>query len=284
MRLQGRDGKGETLGIESLESKFGARSRGTKTVAAILVCLSLVLGTACVGEPASGGQGSSGGGSEKRAASEGAPKETTASSGESTGGEKPAVQRTDSEEAELARAEVGKKEITNMIPADGKKPDRARPLPEDPPEGIEVYPATTNKTVEGPIEYDRRPPTNGDHAPIWQNCGFYERPVADRHAVHSLDHGVVWITYRPDLPADQVDELRPYGEEDYVIVSPYPGQDAPVIATSWRVQLELDGTGDPHLRMFVDQFRISEIAPLSGNRCVGGLTETVASESAAVTC
>jgi hypothetical protein len=276
MRLQGRDGKGETLGIESLESKFGARSRGTKTVAAILVCLSLVLGTACVGEPASGGQGSSGGGSEKSAASEGAPKETSASSGESTGSEKPAVQRTDSEEAELARAEVGKKEITNMIPADGKKPDRARPLPEDPSEGIEVYPATTNKTVEGPIEYDRRPPTNGDHAPIWQNCGFYERPVADRHAVHSLDHGVVWITYRPDLPADQVHELRPYGEEDYVIASPFPGQDAPVIATSWRVQLELDGTGDPRLRKFVDQFRISEIAPLSGNRCVGGLGKPAA--------
>jgi hypothetical protein len=68
-----------------------------------------------------------------------------------------------------------------------------------------------------------------------------------------------------------VDELRPYGEEDYVIVSPYPGQDAPVISTSWRVQLKLDGADDPRLRKFVDQFRISEIAPLSGNRCVSGI-------------
>jgi hypothetical protein len=68
-----------------------------------------------------------------------------------------------------------------------------------------------------------------------------------------------------------VDELRSYGEENYVIVSPYPGQDAPVIATSWRVQLGLDGAGDPRLRRFVDGFRISEIAPLSGNRCVGGV-------------
>jgi hypothetical protein len=68
-----------------------------------------------------------------------------------------------------------------------------------------------------------------------------------------------------------VDRLRPYGEEDYVIVSPYPGQDAPVMATSWRVQLELDGAGDPHLRGFVDGFRVSELAPLSGNRCEGGV-------------
>jgi hypothetical protein len=250
--------------MQSLAQKFGTSSRGAKTLAAILVGASLLFGAACGGgESAGGGQGSSGGGSEENAASgsEGAPEETTAASGKNTG----------SEEAELARAEVGKKEISNMIPADGEKPDKARPLPENPPEGIEVYPATTNKTVRGPIEYDRTPPTNGDHDPLWQNCGVYEKPVKDRHAVHSMDHGVVWITYRPDLPSGQVDELRPYGEEDYVIVSPYPGQDAPVIATSWRVQLELDGAGDPRLREFVDGFRVSEIAPLSGNRCEGGV-------------
>jgi len=55
------------------------------------------------------------------------------------------------------------------------------------------------------------------------------------------------------------------------VVSPYPGQDAPVVATSWRVQLELDGANDPRLREFVDGFRVSEIAPLSGNRCAGGV-------------
>ncbi|HEX2741256.1 MAG TPA: DUF3105 domain-containing protein [Rubrobacter sp.] len=175
------------------------------------------------------------------------------------------------EAAELARAEVGKKEISNMIPADGKKPDAARPLPEDPPRGIEVYPATTNHTVRGPIEYDRKPPTNGDHDPLWQNCGFYEKPLKDRHAVHSLDHGVVWVTFRPDLPKRQIKPLRSYGRENYVIVSPYPDQDAPVIVTSWRVQLELNGADDPRLRKFVNQFRISEIAPLSGNRCTLGI-------------
>jgi hypothetical protein len=221
------------------------------------------------GEEGSSAGGSPGESSEKSSAPEGGsgPEETTTLSG----GETTVAEEVDPEEAELARAEVGKKEVTNMLPADGERPDRARPLPEDPPEGIEVYPATTNRSIRAPIEYDRRPPTNGDHAPIWQNCGFYEKPIKDWHAVHSMDHGVVWITYRPDLPARQVDRLRPYGEENYVVVSPYPGQVAPVTATSWRVQLELDGTGDPRLREFVDGFRVSEIAPLSGNRCVGGV-------------
>jgi hypothetical protein len=240
--------------------KPGTNPRGAKVAAAVLVCVLTLAGAACGTEPASGGQGTSVGTSEKSAASQSVSEETTA-----------VAEKNDPEEAELARAEVGKKEITSMIPADGKKPDEARPLPEHPPAGIEVYPATTNRSVKGSVGYDRTPPTNGDHAPIWQNCGFYEKPIRDRYAVHSMDHGVVWITYHPDLPAGQMNELRPYGEEDYVIVSPYPGQDAPVIATSWRIQLELDGAEDPRLRKFVDQFRISEIAPLSGNRCVAGV-------------
>jgi hypothetical protein len=185
---------------------------------------------------------------------------------ETTGGGGPT-----GEAAELAGAEVGGKEIQNMLPADGKRPDPARPLPEDPPEGIEVYPATTNRTTREPIDYPRTPPTNGEHDPLWQNCGVYEEPIKDRHAVHSMDHGVVWITHQPNLPAAQLEELRSYGDEDYVIVSPYPGQDAPVTATSWRVQLELDGAEDPRLRQFVDGFRRSELAPLSGNRCTLGV-------------
>ena len=265
---------------DNLDCKFDEKNcRGAKLIAvAVLLSVFVLFGVACGGgESAGGGQGSYGGGSEKSAASGdgGRSEMTTAASGERTdertGEEATVSEETSPEEAELARAEVGKKEITNMIPADGEKPDKARPLPENPPEGIEVYPATTNRSVKVAIEYDRQPPTNGDHAPIWLNCGFYEKPVQNRFAVHSMDHGVVWITYRPDLPPGQVDELRSYGEENYVIVSPYPDQDAPVIATSWRVQLGLDGAGDPRLRKFVDGFRVSEIAPLSGNRCVGGV-------------
>ena len=141
-------------------------------------------GVACGAESSSTEQGSSSGSSGKRAAP-----------GGGGASERDDRRENDSEEAELARTGVGKKEITNMIPADGK-PDTARPLPEDPPRGIEVYPAT-NRSVKGLVEYDREPPTNGDHAPIWQNCGLYEKPVQNRYAVHSLDHGVVWITYRP---------------------------------------------------------------------------------------
>lgn len=226
-----------------------------------------ILAASCGGE-SSTGDSQGGSGSQQSSATS----ETTMAKMEDTGGETTAAGQMESgEAAELARAEIGKREITNMLPADGEKPDAARPLPENPPQGIEVYPATTNRTVEGPIEYGSQPPTNGNHNPLWQNCGFYQQPIKDRHAVHSMDHGVVWITYSPDLPRRQIESLRPYGRENYVIVSPYPDQAAPVIATSWRVQLELNSANDPRLEQFVNQFRISELAPLSGNRCVLGV-------------
>lgn len=243
--------------MEHRSNRSEVRPAARASLVALLALVISASAVACGGEP-QGGQGEAEPGGTTQAMS--VPEETTA------------MKETTAEQAS-APATVGPEEQTNMLPADGKEPDPAQPLPENPPAGVVTFPATTNKTVEGEIEYAQRPPANGDHAPLWQNCGFYSEPINDVNAVHSMDHGVVWITYSPDLPQDQINALRPYGAEKYVIVSPYPGQNAPVIATAWRNQIKLDGAEDPRLRQFVDGFRNSEIAPLSGNRCVGGVGE-----------
>ncbi len=243
--------------MEHRSNRSEVRPAARASLVALLALVISASAVACGGEP-QGGQGEAKPGGTTQAMS--VPEETTA------------IQDTTAEQAS-APATVGPEGQTNMIPADGKDPDPAQPLPENPPAGVVTFPATTNKTVEGKIEYAQRPPANGDHAPLWQNCGFYSEPINDVNAVHSMDHGVVWITYSSDLPQDQINALRPYGAEKYVIVSPYPGQNAPVIATAWRNQIKLDGAEDPRLGQFVDGFRNSEIAPLSGNRCVGGVGE-----------
>ena len=227
---------------------------------ALLMLVSLVLLAACGGATPSG---------EEDVETEEAGGDTATVPEEAAGGE------TTSGEVALTPAEatVGPDENSNMLPAGGREPDPDQPPPEDPPEGVRTYLATTNNTVEGSISYDRDPPTNGDHSPIWQNCGFYSEPVENETAVHSMDHGAVWITYQPDLPANQIKTLRGLGQEEYVLVSPYPGLSAPVVATAWRNQLELEGADDPRLRQFVDQFRILETAPLSGNKCFNGRGE-----------
>src|SRR4029079_6621862 len=67
------------------------------------------------------------------------------------------------------------------------------------------YPA--GQHVAGSILYAENPPIGGQHNVVWQNCGIYDAPIHNEHAVHSLEHGAIWITYRPDLAADQVQKL-----------------------------------------------------------------------------
>ena len=35
--------------------------------------------------------------------------------------------------------------------------------------------------------------------PIPERPGVFDRPVDDGKAIHSLEHGIIWISYRPDL-------------------------------------------------------------------------------------
>lgn len=119
-----------------------------------------------------------------------------------------------------------------------------------------------------------RPPAGGLHHDIWLNCGIYAEPVETGQAVHSLEHGAVWITYRPDLPRDQVEALRRRVRgADYLILSPYPGQDSPVVLTAWAVQLDVDGVDDPRIDQFIAQYQQGPTAPELGAACSNGAGE-----------
>jgi hypothetical protein len=121
------------------------------------------------------------------------------------------------------------------------------------------------------VDYPQSPPVGGPHNPIWQNCGFYSKPVRNEHAVHSMEHGAVWITYSPDLPEDQVEEIKSLTLKNYVLVSPYPGLPAPVVASAWGKQLRLDSANDPRLGQFVTTYRLGPQNPEPGAPCSGGV-------------
>jgi hypothetical protein len=125
------------------------------------------------------------------------------------------------------------------------------------------------------VDYDQTPPTGGAHDPVWQNCGYYDKPVRDENAVHSLEHGAVWITYSPDLPQDQVTELQNIAQsQTYILVSPFPGLDSPVVASAWGKQVALDGADDPDLQSFIKAYRVGPQTPEPGAVCTGGTGAT----------
>ena len=139
-------------------------------------------------------------------------------------------------------------------------------------EGVQEFETPSNEHVEIEVDYPETPPVGGDHNPVWLNCGVYTEPVPEENVVHSLEHGAVWLTYQPDLDEDQVATLEDFAaDEDYLVVSPYEGQESPVVATAWGLQLELESTDDPRLAVFVEKYVQGAQTPEPGATCFGGV-------------
>ncbi len=142
----------------------------------------------------------------------------------------------------------------------------------EPPEGVEEFDVgKAGDHTQDTVDYEQNPPVGGAHNPVWQNAGFYEEPVRNETAVHTLEHGAVWITYDPDLPQEQKDALRETVEaQDCIIASPYPGLDAPLVASAWGAQMRLDSADDPNLQSFISSYRRGPQTPEPGAACTRG--------------
>jgi hypothetical protein len=138
-------------------------------------------------------------------------------------------------------------------------------------EGIETFTNTANH-VEGEVDYAQAPPTGGDHNAVWLNCGVYSQAVPNVNAVHSLEHGAVWITYDPaQVDADGVAALRAQLPSSYVILSPYDGLPSPIVLSAWNSQVQIDSPTDPRVKEFLTAFWRSTNAPEPNAACTGAL-------------
>lgn len=141
-------------------------------------------------------------------------------------------------------------------------------------EVIATYDVPDGRAVSGPISYAQSPPVGGDHASEWQRCGEYSEPVPDERAVASLRRGAVWITFRPGISEDDLAVLTAFTASPRVLVSPYPGQDAPLVATAWGRQVRIEAPEDYELSEFVRRFAGGAQAPDGAAGCAGGVTTT----------
>lgn len=142
-------------------------------------------------------------------------------------------------------------------------------------DGVVAYPGLTQAHVDTAVTYDVIPPVGGPHNPVWQTCGVYNRPLINEHAVHSLEHGAIWITYQPDLPEDEVILLQSITvQTDHRLLSPYPGIDSPIILSAWGYQLKIDSADDPRLMEFINEYEQGPTTPERGATCARGFTGT----------
>ncbi len=133
--------------------------------------------------------------------------------------------------------------------------------------------ALTRNHVEGPVSYEQLPPSGGDHNGVPQTCDVYTEPIAPEHAVHSLEHGAVWVTYDDSVSEDDVatlaDEVR---GDPYRLMSPLPEQESPIVLTAWGRTLDVDSADDERVEEFLRAYTNGPQTPERGAACVGVTT------------
>ena len=116
-------------------------------------------------------------------------------------------------------------------------------------------------------------------------CGVYDAPVPTEFAVHSTEHGAVWLAHDPDLPAADREALARLAATDpeHVLVSPLEGLDSRIVAVTWGAGLEASSGDDPHLAEMVEAYagggqggepgapcRTSGLTPAQAEAALGG--------------
>ncbi|MFH9064381.1 DUF3105 domain-containing protein [Streptomyces coeruleorubidus] len=126
------------------------------------------------------------------------------------------------------------------------------------------------------VKYASVPPVGGDHNQAWMNCNgdVYTKELNNTNAVHSLEHGAVWVTYNADAKKADIDALAAKVKKTpYTLMSPLDGQKDPIVLSAWGHQRTVTGASDPDVDKFFEKFVQGEQTPEPGAACTNGLSQ-----------
>ncbi|QIZ00736.1 DUF3105 domain-containing protein [Streptomyces sp. S1D4-11] len=135
--------------------------------------------------------------------------------------------------------------------ANKKEQELAAPIAD-----VKTWSNLSRNHVTTKVDYPMTPPAGGDHLPIWQNCNgdVYTHQIQDGNAVHSLEHGAVWVTYNNKATDADVKALAAKARDTpHTLISPYPSQSSPITLNAWGHQLNLNKESDPRVNKFLDK-------------------------------
>ncbi|WP_419724017.1 DUF3105 domain-containing protein [Streptomyces pratensis] len=145
-------------------------------------------------------------------------------------------------------------------------------------EGLKSWDAAKlgREHVAGAVDYPMKPPVGGDHNPAWMNCDgdVYEKAVPDVNAVHSLEHGAVWVTHNGKAADADVSELAErVRRTPFSLMSPYADQEGAITLSAWGKQVTVDDASDPRVDQFFTRYVQGPQTPEPGAPCTGGLAK-----------
>ncbi len=119
------------------------------------------------------------------------------------------------------------------------------------------------------VPYTSNPPSSGPHysgvdsktgiGPV--ACKTYTHELDDESAVHNLEHGAVWVTYKDINDKTLADQLKKITESyTKVLLSPRSKDDSKIAVVSWERVLKLDKFDEQKITDFIKLYRSSEAA------------------------
>lgn len=83
--------------------------------------------------------------------------------------------------------------------------------------------------------YNSNPPTSGWHYPQEAEWGVYREELLDETLIHNLEHGGIWISYKPDISEEMRAKLEGFFEEwgRKIIVTPRSKNDSDIAVAAW---------------------------------------------------
>lgn len=130
----------------------------------------------------------------------------------------------------------------------------ATPEPEGevPIEGLVTVDGLSQAHQPGELEFDRFPPVGGEHNPVWQACGHYTVEIPAERAVHSMEHGAVWIAYTPGTELGALEAL--VADDEHLLMSPVEGLASAIVVSAWGAQVAVDDADDTRIDAFLDRY------------------------------
>ncbi len=107
----------------------------------------------------------------------------------------------------------------------------------DPGEAVPIQPADVLKPGD-PITglYLSNPPVSGWHYADLTPTGISDQQISDQIAIHNLERGDIWITYKtPDAAPELIDKLKTIANQynKRVVLSPRAGNDSLIALAAW---------------------------------------------------
>ncbi|MFD4632722.1 DUF3105 domain-containing protein [Streptomyces sp. NPDC058284] len=143
-------------------------------------------------------------------------------------------------------------------------------------DGEKVWGKLGRTHVTKTVNYPMTPPVGGDHNQVWMNCNgdVYKKAIPEMNAVHSLEHGAVWVTYNDKAkPADLKKLEAKVKATPYSLMSPVKDQKDPVMLTAWAHQRTVSGADDPKVKEFFSTYVQGKQTPEPGAACTSGLAQ-----------